>query len=93
MSNQVITQAEIDKIMSLNQSQVDEYYRLIKARRGQLNEVKSLQMRPDQKVWFEAGRRGTIHGKILRVNRKTCSVLAKDGICWKVDVGLLHLEK
>lgn len=41
------------------------------------------------KVQFDAGYRGVIKGKIIKVNRKTVGVLADSGMRWKVDPTLL----
>ena len=41
------------------------------------------------KVQFDAGNRGIIRGKIIKVNQKTVGVLADSGMRWKVHPSFL----
>lgn len=43
-------------------------------------------------VWFDGKTRGTIRGKIVKMNARTYKVLTDAGMMWTVDPSFLHLD-
>lgn len=78
-------------INDIDAEEIDTVYRLCKARMSYLNSILSTKFDVGQKVHFDAGMRGIVHGEIVKVNNKTAKVKANaSGMNWNVSLGLLH---
>ena len=51
-----------------------------------------LQFQVGDSVWFDAGRRGVVHGKIVKMNAKSAKVETPTGLKWTVAPGLLQKD-
>lgn len=63
---------------------------IIKSERARKNQVISMTLKRNDKVKFNAKRRGIVHGTILEVKRTTASVMSTEGMRWKVALTLLE---
>lgn len=62
----------------------------IKGERAKQNQKLSLMLKRDDKVKFDAKRRGIIYGTIIDVKRTAAHVMAADGKRWRVALTLLQ---
>ena len=73
-------------LLFLNRMVVERLNLLAQAR----STVQLAQFAEGDRVQFTANDRPTKHGMIMRLNKKTASVLTDDGQNWKVSPALLH---
>lgn len=50
-----------------------------------LSSLASMNLRVGDDVYFDAKTRGTIHGKVTKINRKSIKVTSNTGMAWKVS--------
>lgn len=63
---------------------------IIKSERTRKNQVISMTLKRNDKVKFDAKRRGIIYGTIIDVKRTAAHVMAADGKRWRVALTLLQ---
>ena len=66
---------------------------MMKARWNALATMSVMKFRVGDKVQFDSAKRGTVSGKIMKVNRKTVKVRADDMVMWTVSPGLLKAQE
>lgn len=66
---------------------------LVKARRNLIGLAVGYSFSPGDKVKFDAGARGIIHGEFVKQNQKNAKVKADSGAVWTVSPHLLELDE
>lgn len=82
-----------EAIAKADSDDIKEVFRLAKIRHGQIQEFKTAEYDIGDSVHFDTKKRGRIDGIIEKVNRKTVSVRATNGVIWSVSPGLLKRSK
>ncbi len=82
---------EVSKfILAASKDELEELSEVLRRRNSALAIESSMSFVPGNEVWFDAKRRGIIHGTIIKMNLKSAKVKAKDGMVWNVTPALLH---
>jgi len=83
----------LDLISSCNSDDLKDASTMMKARWNALATMSVMKFRVGDKVQFDSAKRGTVSGKIMKVNRKTVKVRADDMVMWTVSPGLLKAQE
>jgi hypothetical protein len=78
-----------DHIMQASRDDIDALYAMINGRLKVLDGTAMQKFNLGDNVSFDAGRRGTIHGKITGFSRSRVKVLSDHGNPWTVSASLL----
>lgn len=83
-------QTAVTAIRNMNASELNQVVEAIKLQRTWLTRQQTAQIRPGDRVEFDAKTRGYIRGVVTKVNTKTVQVRADgSGTIWKVHASLL----
>jgi len=77
-------------ISTASSDELNQLARLMKTRRGHLQEITATQFRVNDQVRFDAKSRGIITGRITKINKKTVKVMSQKGVLWSVSPSLLE---
>jgi len=77
-------------ILTASKDELAELTDALRRRNSALAIESSMSFVPGNEVWFDAKRRGIVHGTVLKVNLKTAKVKTMDGVIWSVATSLLN---